>query len=225
MCRYVLPAVFSQDPLEKFFGQARQRCGGNFYIDMADVISAAKVQRLHQLIKHDVVNRAGTRPSLCDYCDLTVDVRDLELVPEITINDTQTLLESNDTLKHTMVYVAGYLMRRFGTEHIDEADDEPNVTSDFIKELDRGGLTIPTLATVFFVHSANHLISSIDCCKKNCCSYCSRLISVIEAPMAGNLQACRTLVNILVKARVLDASDTEQRLGCLRRQEKLQNGK
>ena len=110
-------------------------------------------------------------------------------------------------------------MRRFGTEHIDEADDEPNVTSDFIKELDRGGLTIPTLATVFFVHSANHLISSIDCCKKNCCSYCSRLISVIEAPMAGNLQACRTLVNILVKARVLDASDTEQRLGCLRRQE------
>ena len=27
---FVLPAVFSQDPLEKFFGQARQRHGGNF---------------------------------------------------------------------------------------------------------------------------------------------------------------------------------------------------
>jgi hypothetical protein len=88
------------------------------------------------------------------YCDLTVDVRELELVPDITINETQTLLESDGTLKHTVVHVAGYLMRRFGTKHVDEADDEPCVTSDSIKELDRGGLTIPTLETVSFVHSA-----------------------------------------------------------------------
>ena len=48
--RYILPAVFSQDPLEKFFGQVRQRFGGNFYIDIGDVLAAAKVQRLHQLL-------------------------------------------------------------------------------------------------------------------------------------------------------------------------------
>jgi len=58
MCRYVFPALFSQDLLEKFFGQARQRCGGNFYIDVSDVICAAKVQRLYQLLKDDVVDRA-----------------------------------------------------------------------------------------------------------------------------------------------------------------------
>ena len=40
--QYLLPAIFSQDPLEKFFGQARQRCGGNFYIDIKDVIAAGK---------------------------------------------------------------------------------------------------------------------------------------------------------------------------------------
>lgn len=40
--KYVLPAVFSQDPLEKFFGQARQRNGGNFYIDIVDVLSQPK---------------------------------------------------------------------------------------------------------------------------------------------------------------------------------------
>jgi hypothetical protein len=141
--------VFSQDPLEKIFGQARQRCGGNFYIDVSDVICAAKVQRLHQLLKHDVVDRAEKRPSFCDYCDLTVDVRDLELVPNITINHTQILLESDGTLKHTVVHVAGYLMRRSRTKHVDEADDEPCVTSDFIKELDRGGMTIPTLSKQF----------------------------------------------------------------------------
>ena len=30
---YVLPGVFADEALEKFFGQARQRNGGNFYID------------------------------------------------------------------------------------------------------------------------------------------------------------------------------------------------
>jgi hypothetical protein len=65
------------------FGQARQRRRENFYFDVANVISAAKAQRLHKPIKHDVVGRAGKRPSLFMrlYRDLTVDARDLELVP------------------------------------------------------------------------------------------------------------------------------------------------
>ena len=52
---YVIPAVFSQNPLEKFFGQCRQRVGGNFYIDIGDVIASAKAQHLHQLLKYDIV--------------------------------------------------------------------------------------------------------------------------------------------------------------------------
>ena len=52
---FVLPAVFSQDPLEKFFGQARQGHDVNFYIDVGDVISAGKVQRLHQMLKYNVI--------------------------------------------------------------------------------------------------------------------------------------------------------------------------
>ena len=32
--QYILPSIFSQDPLEKCLGQARQRCGGNYYIDI-----------------------------------------------------------------------------------------------------------------------------------------------------------------------------------------------
>ena len=129
------------------------------------------------------------------------------------------LLESDDTLKHTAVNVAGYLMRRFGIKDDDAVDGEPFMTSDFIQELKRGGLTIPTLATVSFVHSAYHLISAVDNRKKSCCSYCYRLIATIGSPMAANRHGCGTLVNILMKARVLDASDTEQRLGCFRRQE------
>jgi len=63
--RYVLPAFFSQDPLEKFFGQARQRFGGNFYIDVGDVLAAAKVQRFHQLLKLDIIFEDDAQRTCC----------------------------------------------------------------------------------------------------------------------------------------------------------------
>ena len=43
---YVLLAIFANEPLEKFFGQARQRRGGNFYIDVVDIMAAAKIVNL-----------------------------------------------------------------------------------------------------------------------------------------------------------------------------------
>ena len=45
--KYVLPALWSQNFIENFFGQAMQRMGGNFYIDICDVMSAGKVLNLH----------------------------------------------------------------------------------------------------------------------------------------------------------------------------------
>ena len=46
---YVLPAIFADEVLEKFFGKTRQRNGGNFYIDVVDVLASAKVTNLHIL--------------------------------------------------------------------------------------------------------------------------------------------------------------------------------
>ena len=53
--QYILPAVFSQDPVEKFFGYARQRCGGSFYIDILDVVAVTKIHQMHQLVKYGIV--------------------------------------------------------------------------------------------------------------------------------------------------------------------------
>ena len=53
--QYILPAVFSQDPVEKFFGYARQRCGGSFYIDIVDVLAVAKIQQMHQVVKYGII--------------------------------------------------------------------------------------------------------------------------------------------------------------------------
>ena len=45
----------------------------------------------------------------------------------------------------------------------------------------------------------------------------------LDAPLAGSKAACTTLANFLLKAHVLNVSDKEKSLGCLRRQDKLSN--
>ena len=52
---YVLSGVNADEPVEKFFGRARMRCGGNFYIDIVDVNAAARVVNLHALVQNDVM--------------------------------------------------------------------------------------------------------------------------------------------------------------------------
>jgi len=105
---YVLPAVFSQYPLEKFFGQARQRFGGNFYIDISDVIAAAKVQRLHQLLKLDIIPNDDAQ-RICSSCTATPDEQDLKMLHDITTNDTENIIHSDDSLKYKIIFVAGFL--------------------------------------------------------------------------------------------------------------------
>ena len=76
---YILPAVFSQDPLEKVFGTARQRCGGNFYIDYGDVLAVAKIQvnSMHQLLKHDLIPDKCLSFK-CPNCTEELDYNDLD---------------------------------------------------------------------------------------------------------------------------------------------------
>ena len=100
---YILSAIFSQDPLEKFFGQARQRCGGNFYIDIVDVLAVAKMQILHQLLKHDLLPDA-CHSLKCPSCTEEVNPDDVDIVRTLTIADTQKLFDSEDQMKHKVIY-------------------------------------------------------------------------------------------------------------------------
>jgi hypothetical protein len=222
--KYVLPAVFSQDPLEKFFGQARQRFGGNFYIDISDVIAASKVQRLHQLLKLDIIPKNDAKRT-CACCTATPDELDLEILQDLTADDTVNLIQSDDCLKHKVIFIAGFLTRKYD-KHIssDDANDaqEITVSSDFTRHLDRGGLSLPKLSTVYFVHSAVHIISKLIQPKASCRKFVATLLSYVDAPIANNNLACRTVINVLLKAHVIHHSDREQELGCLRRREKLQ---
>ena len=52
---YMLPGVFADEVLEKFFGKTTMRVGGTFYIDVVDVIAFAKNTNLHALLKYDIL--------------------------------------------------------------------------------------------------------------------------------------------------------------------------
>ena len=62
-----------------------------------------------------------------------------------------------------------------------------------------------------------------DQTKMRCRFHFAELLSFVDAPLAGSKAACTTLANILLKAHVLNVSDKEKSLGCLRRQDKLSN--
>jgi hypothetical protein len=119
-------SCFSQDPLEKFFGQARQRFHGNFYIDISDVFAAVKVQRLHQLLKLDIIPKDDAKRT-CGNCTATPNEQDLEMLQDVTTDDTVNLIQPDDSLKHKVIFVAGFLTCKYdkhsGSENSDDAEE------------------------------------------------------------------------------------------------------
>ena len=113
---------------------------------------------------------------------------------------------------------AGHLVHKFGGL---TSEDDFELSSEFTYALDRGGLSLPTLSTVFFVHSASTLYEKLGATRRCCRTYVQKSFGYIASPWAENVPACKTLANILLKACVLNNSDRERELGCLRRKEKL----
>ena len=205
---YVLPGIFSDDGLEKFFGQARQRSGGNFYIDVCDIMSVAKVKNLSTLIKSELVPERNCRDHICDNdCTIFDNPKDVkELLHEVSIEDTELILPSNDPLRHEVVYVAGHLVYKHGKaleindDIIEEEQDKPE-TSGFLAELNRGGLTVPRLSTM------RYFTLGMFCMKKRnfaadviwpICSFPSILPSHAPKILAGHLPAYCLMHTLLV---------------------------
>ena len=142
----------------------------------------------------------------------------MEVIDETSIKDTEDLLNSSGTMKEKEVYIAGFLTHKLKQHDGDPSEED---SCRFLEELNRGSLRVPTLNTVFFVHSAQYTYEHLDESRMSCISYFKRLISHIDAPMAAINGACRTLSNLVFKARAIAVSDRENTLGCLRRKEKL----
>ena len=73
---------------------------------------------------------------------------------------------------------------------------------------------------VFLVHSAIHLYGKLADSRKTCTKYFQTLLKTIDSTFSHNKNLYRCLSNIIFKADVLNSSDRENELGCLRRTEK-----
>lgn len=109
---------------------------GNFYIDIVDIKAAAETKNLHALLKYD----ATPHQSHDVPCTSNICIDDDQF--DITITDTEDLVQSNDTVKHKVIFLAGYLEHKFRANILSvetEDDDDDLINSEFLTNLNRGG--------------------------------------------------------------------------------------
>ena len=197
----------------------RQRKGGNFYIDIAAARTSPMVQILHTLLKYDIT-RTENSLGQCASCTEPLNVEDLETVNNLDIYEPQYLLDSENDLKHKVIFIGGHLVHKHGQPDMDVREC---ISSEFLDELNRGGLSMPTLSTTFFVHGSFKVMNSLPPSRRRCRKHFKRVIGNIDVPIANDNTACHTITNILFKAFVNNNSDRQSELGRLRRKEKLSN--
>ena len=183
-------------------------------------MAACKVLRLHTLIKLDL-KPEGTTTFDCNLCSIDPFEDDLEHLSSIKISDSQDLIASKSISKEKFVYIAGYLT--YKNKKVMDANEL--IESEYLDELSRGRLRIPTLEMFFFVHSAYHLYEKIDKNRLLCTKYFRKILQYINCNYSSDEKLCSSLTNIIFKADVLNSSDRESQLGCLRRKEKLSSKK
>lgn len=111
---------------------------------------------MHQLLKHDIVPESKFKVS-CGFSTAVIDDSDLTL-EELILHDTQ-LLHSDDSSKHQIVYTSGFLVQKRGQQEVDSVE---SLSSEFVTELDRDGLSMPTSSIIYFVRSAVTLQISLQ---------------------------------------------------------------
>ena len=194
--------MFADEALEKFFGQARQRNGANFYIDIVDIKTAAETKNLRALLKYE------SMPHKSNNVPCTSNIRIDDYHFDITIADTEDLVQSNDSIKHKIIFLSGYLEHKFRGKSVETEDiDDHHINLDFVTNLNRGRLTVPLLSAVHFAHSAYKLF---DKCNLHCCrAHSAKLYIVLIVQWLQFKEH-------FFKAFVLENSDKERQLGCLR---------
>ena len=68
-----------------------------------------------------------------------LDMRDIDHLEDITIANTQQLLDPDGTSKHEVVFIGGFLAYKHQNGHAEDEADDDVVSSEFIQEWDQGG--------------------------------------------------------------------------------------
>lgn len=104
---HVLPGVFADEVLEKFFGQDRQRNGGNFYTGIVDITAAAETKNLHALLKYkSTPHQPHALP-----CTSVIFIDHYHF--DIAVADAKDLIQSYDSLKYVILFLDGHPEHKF----------------------------------------------------------------------------------------------------------------
>ena len=136
------------------------------------------MQVLHQLLKHDLLPDKS-HSYKCPSCTQEVNPDGIDVVRDLTITETQSLLQTPDQLKHKVIYISGYISKK---HHSPSNEAEECISSAFVDELNRGGLTIRTLSTAYFVHTGIRIQNLISTPETRCRSYLMKFLTFIDAP-------------------------------------------
>jgi len=100
------------------------------------------------LLKLDIIPKDNAQRT-CSNCT-TLDEQDLEMLNDITTDGTDIFISLMTLLK--IIFVVSFLKHKYDTQSASDNDDdvqELTASSDFTQQLDRGGLLIPKLSTVY----------------------------------------------------------------------------
>ena len=136
---YVLLGKFTTDPIEKAFSKLRQGSGGTYFINVQQILEKVNIFQTKVLLRLlvDIDQFSSDSGHTCDKClfEWTEDVCGLvEKLPELEYS-------LKDEIKHSLVYIAGYVTRR--DDVCEESEDTYNYFEKFgeyTSSLDRGGL-------------------------------------------------------------------------------------
>jgi len=91
------------------------------------------------LLKLDIIPKNDAQRT-CSNCT-TLDEQDLEMLNYITTDGTDIFMQSDDSLKHKIIFVVGFLTHKYDAQSASDDGDVQELTasSDFIQQSDKGG--------------------------------------------------------------------------------------
>ena len=218
---YVLLGQFSSDPLEKQFGKLRQGSGGTYFINVQQIVEKCNIDRarLLLLLKADEDYEAMSEGHSCGACQFEIESheRACETVDNIAQLEASV---SEETIK-ALVYIAGYV-----TRDDPELDDDSSLCvttyyyerfGGYFKELDKGGLNIPTDTACQWTIFTYILFSVVkdSVCRTSLCKLALALSDTFKFHM--ELRHARILSNVLLNNHCLASTPRSSKEPALKR--------
>jgi hypothetical protein len=172
---FVMLGEFSSDPLEKAFSKLRQGSGGSYFITVQQVLEKLNINHAKLLLQMDANFFDKVDGHQCVAC-----LRDFnEKESDIFDNLDSLQCGLSDSVKKSLVYIAGYVAHKAGVNKEDTTSYYEQYGS-YLDRLNRGGLTKPGDELTQWVFFCYILFAYLDTKTNVCRNSLSRYFNLIH---------------------------------------------